>query len=50
MKITYKGTRYLVTGKAYSLNGGEYFIGYEMDTDNEKAQLIPADSEEVEKA
>ncbi len=48
MKINYKGKRYLVTGKAYTMNGGEYYVCYEMDTNDEKAHLIPADSDEVE--
>ncbi len=47
MKITYKGIRYIVTGKAYTLNGGEYYICYDIDSNVTSAFLIPADSEEV---
>ena len=44
-KINFKGTEYLVSEKAYSLNDGEYYIAYRPDED--KKILIPTDHREV---
>ena len=47
MRINFNNTNYKVIGKAYTVNGGEYFICVETDSDNEKMYLIPTDSNEV---
>ncbi len=49
MLINYKGENYLVTGKAYSVNDGEYYVCFRQDGSEDAARLIPADSSEVRK-
>ena len=44
-KIVFKGVEYIVSGMAYTLSEGEYYIAKRSDDD--RNFLIPTDSEHV---
>ena len=46
IKFEYKGEKYLSFQTAKTLNGGEYYISWNFNGE-EEPYLIPADSEEV---
>lgn len=43
----YKGDTYAIMGVATSLNGGEYYICFRHNSEDNVAWLIPMDSEEI---